>query len=309
MRKFTKYFIIAICSMITLSFSVDVQAEENDLVVYDYVNQTEYRTSSGLDTNMESGKIDSNLMDESIAESYIPDTLLQQNENILPNSLIDGSQMEEVDPKVFPNSTITYLRIGHDTTGDGKADTWFTGTGFIVGPDVMVTAGHCFWSEEYGWAKEVRTYLKYEHGKTTQYYYPSYWIYSNEYIENGNSEYDWCVVIMQQNVGAMTGWLGFGVSESLVGKDINVAGFAYTDDYSNLCQFQSAGQIISQKERTLNYNASTKRGQSGGPVFDSNGVAWGIHAYGGPSNSGCVIKSSLYELLTRKREEGIEKYN
>jgi len=54
-----------------------------------------------------------------------------------------------------------------------RTDYWCDGSGYIVGPDVMVTAGHCFWSKKYGWAKEVRTYLMYEQNLSREYYYPA----------------------------------------------------------------------------------------------------------------------------------------
>jgi len=72
---------------------------------------------------------------------------------------------------------------------------------------------------------------------------------------------------MQQNVGATTGWLGFGVSSSLVNKDIRVAGFTQWESM-NIHLFESYGQIKQQKERIIGYNASTTEAQAGGPVFD-----------------------------------------
>lgn len=307
------YFLSSVFSIIVLFITIDIQAKENDLVVYDYINRIEYQYSSGINNESENEMISADstnrTMTKNVAEGYIPSTLFQEG-NILPNELISTSQMNVVNPNVYPNTAITHLKIGFDTTGNGKADTWYIGSGYIVGPDVMVTAAHCFWSDEYGWAVEVRTYLKYEQDKISNYYYPASWICSTEYTENGNTEYDWCVVTLQQNVGAITGWLGFGVSadSSLIGKDIKVAGFTYSDS-GRIYQFQSLGKIRTQNERTISYDASTQGGQSGGPVFDDDGIAWGIHAYGGQLNSGCVINSYLFNLLDQKREEGIEKYN
>ena len=103
---------------------------------------------------------------------------------------------------------------------------------------------------------------------------------------------------MQQNVGATTGWLGFGVSSSLVNKDIRVAGFTQWESM-NIHLFESYGQIKQQKERIIGYNASTTEAQAGGPVFDEDG---------GALNSGCTINSYLFDLLSSKREEGINKY-
>ena len=97
------------------------------------------------------------------------------------------------------------------------------------------------------------------------------------------------------------------MSNDLLNKSIKVGGFTYGEN-GRIYQFQSPGQIRVQNDRIIKYNASTLDGQSGGPVFDSDGIAWGIHAYGGSLNSGCKINSYLYDLISQKREEGINKY-
>lgn len=307
MSKFAKHLIVGMLTMLFLSFTVTIYAEEHDLVMYDYVNKTEYQYSSQIDFDVTEKTKVAEKNSEKVALGYIPENLAKVDESVVMKSLMDGSQMKVVYPSAYPNSTITHLKIGYDTNGDGKANDWYIGSGFIVGPNVMLTAAHCFWSEEYGWAKEVKSYLKYEETTKQVYSYPESWICSTAYTQGGDSEYDWCVVTLQKNVGATTGWLGFGVSNDLLNKSIKVGGFTYGEN-GRIYQFQSPGKIQFQNDRIIKYNASTLDGQSGGPVFDSDGIAWGIHAYGGSLNSGCKINSYLYDLISQKREEGINKY-
>lgn len=111
---------------------------------------------------------------------------------------------------------------------------------------------------------------------------------------------------MQQNVGATTGWLGFGVSSSLVNKDIRVAGFTQWESM-NIHLFESYGQIKQQKnDNWLLTQAQLRLKREDRSCED--GIAWGIHTTGGALNSGCTINSYLFDLLSSKREEGINKY-
>ena len=49
MSKFAKHLIVGMLTMLFLSFTVTIYAEEHDLVMYDYVNKTEYQYSSQID--------------------------------------------------------------------------------------------------------------------------------------------------------------------------------------------------------------------------------------------------------------------
>lgn len=299
MNKFARYVIVGMLTIMFFSFTVTIYAEEYDLVMYDYVNKTEHTYSSQIDHDVTENTKVTGINSEKVALGYIPDNLAKVDEMIGTKALIEGSQMKAVYPAAYPNSTITHLKIGYDSDGNNQADTWYIGSGFIVGPDVMLTAAHCFWSKEYGWAKEVKCYLKYEETTQQVYSYPESWICPTEYTQGGDGEYDWCVVTLQQNVGETTGWLGFGVSDNLLNKSIKAGGFTYGEN-GRIYQFQN--------DRIIAYNASTLPGQSGGPVFDNDGIAWGIHAYGSSLNSGCKINSYLFDLISQKRDEGINKY-
>lgn len=52
MEKKIMYCVI-VCSIMFWCFAINVKAEENDLIMYDYVHQTEHKYSIGLDRKLQ----------------------------------------------------------------------------------------------------------------------------------------------------------------------------------------------------------------------------------------------------------------
>jgi V8-like Glu-specific endopeptidase len=125
---------------------------------------------------------------------------------IEPYSIIGSDDRIQVSPNSFPYSAVMYLALGQDTTGNGVANSWGHGTGFIEGPDLLVTAAHCIWSGTNGWVEEMRVHYK-QNGssKNSNYYYPLNWNIPTEYTSSLNYNYDWAVVTMQTNLGDSSG--------------------------------------------------------------------------------------------------------
>ena len=55
MEKKIMYCVI-VCSIMFWCFAINVKAEENDLIMYDYVHQTEHKYSIGLDRKLQKTK-------------------------------------------------------------------------------------------------------------------------------------------------------------------------------------------------------------------------------------------------------------
>lgn len=55
MEKKIMYCVI-VCSIMFWRFAINVKAEENDLIMYDYVHQTEHKYSIGLDRKLQKTK-------------------------------------------------------------------------------------------------------------------------------------------------------------------------------------------------------------------------------------------------------------
>ena len=109
-----------------------------------------------------------------------------------------------VDVRAYPYRAIAYIEADY-TCGCRS-----TGTGFLVGPSGLMTAGHVVHCTEhdadaesftfYFGYKSDRDYLvKYTKGTT-------YWYnYSHDIT---SEEYDWAFIKLQERVGDSTGWFG-----------------------------------------------------------------------------------------------------
>ena len=253
------------------------------------------------------------ISEETANAAFDPNALLSSdssNNSISTQSIIGDDDQKKVNPNVYPYCAVLALMLGQDTNGDGVVDSWGLGTGFLEGNDVMVTAGHCFWGgTTNGWVEECRIYVR-QNSSTygNIYYYPASWVCSTAYTSNRNINYDWCAVRLQDNLGAANGWFGKGVSSgSLKGTEVTISGYPAATSSKVGYQYTSSGTITSSTDYRVGYSIDTEGGNSGSPVYDSNGIVWAIHTHGG--NSGTRISSGLYQILQDMYLEGVEKWS
>ena len=285
--------------VMTSIFTMTVSANSGDfeIVTYDYINKSDEISMFQSTPSARSS--------EQVTPAYFP----EETTAMEPFSIIGTDDRVKVSPNSYPYSAVMYLALGQDTTGNGVANAWGVGTGFMEGPDLLVTAAHCMWSGTYGWVEEMRVHYK-QNGssKNNNYYYPSNWSVPTEYTNNLNYNFDWAVVTLQTNLGDSSGWFGKGTTAgSLAGKAITVAGYPGDRLYY---QYKASGTISSSDTYNCFYNADMKGGQSGGPVYDSSNVVWAINTYeGGSFNQGNRITSQLYNIMQQKYLEGIAKWH
>lgn len=301
-------FVLIVSTIFCFTLGIGAQAinetpisseEMVDIITYDYINHTEEITpASEYLVNNASMNSNSDIMNT--ASAYIPSNIPLASENLSPKSIIGSDNRSRVNPTQFPYSAVTYLYLGQDTTGNGVANSWGSGTGFMVGSKAMVTAGHCYWSGTYGWVEECRTYIK-QNSSTlgSTYYYPASWQVPSEYTSSLNYKYDWCVVKMQNALGSQTGYFGYGKGGSMLNNTYTISG--YPGDHNGY-QYKSTGTVSSETTYICKYNNDTKPGTSGAPIYDSNHTVWGINTYEASTfNQGNRITTQLYDLITAAR--------
>ena len=181
-------------------------------------------------------------------------------------------------PSVYPYSAIAYLEVRTRCGCTGKA------TGFMVGPDAMVTASHCIICSKHGQpADKITAYFGYISPKNYLYKYTkditAYWYGTNfsnsdgTYSYKGHLEWDYAYIKLKERVGDTVGW--FGLS-------------AKNDDALNLSAFELAGYrdgvlktgwgVASVENNYLiTYNNDTLPGNSGSPVFTDDYYVVAIH--------------------------------
>jgi V8-like Glu-specific endopeptidase len=185
------------------------------------------------------------------------------------------------------------------------------GTGWFVGPKLLVTAGHCVYiknsgvSGRDGWVKKIvampgRDGTTLPHGSATSSSFGTVVGWAN----NGDAEYDYGVITLAQPLGNSTGWFGFGNWSDLSNVGGNISG--YPGDKPAGTQWYAGRIIDSATSRKVFYDIDTAGGQSGAAVYRfHNGGRYGIaiHAYGGTTvNSGTRINKAVFKNLKAWKE-------
>jgi glutamyl endopeptidase len=205
-------------------------------------------------------------------------------------SIIGGDNRVRVtNTTAFPNSAIAYIV----STG-GQC------TGWIIGPRLVVTAGHCIYDRgNRRWNSNFQVSFG-RNGASTPYGVQGWataWT-DVSYINNGNMGLDWGLIQLNSNIGYSTGWFGYGwQTTSRNGTSVTVRG--YPGDHPQQLWTHS-GTVQKTEPNRLFYNVDTVGGQSGSPVYVSGNIGVAIHAYGVDQtglNSGTHITEGLFNLF------------
>ncbi|WP_327351284.1 trypsin-like serine peptidase [Streptomyces sp. NBC_01304] len=200
---------------------------------------------------------------------------------------------------VYPWRVHCYLLI------TARDNTLYQGTGWMIGPHTLATAGHVVYIKgsgvagRDGWVKSIqvmpgRNGGSLPYGSITCTSFRSVLGWTND----GDENYDYGAIITPSNTGSTTGWFGFGVysDSDLLKTTGNIAG--YPGDKPAGTLWYAARGIDSVAARKVYYDIDTAGGQSGSSVYRiDNGNRYGvaIHAYGGARvNSGTRFTTPVF---------------
>jgi glutamyl endopeptidase len=176
----------------------------------------------------------------------------------------------------FPHSAVVQI------TRNGAAHC----TGWLYGPDIVATAGHCVNAGAGGaWYTGLAVWPG-RNGASTPYgsCLPTTLYSVVGWTVNGDERYDYGAMKLNCTIGNSTGWFGyFWQAASLNGNPSRICG--YPGDKPNE-QWCSDDQIHVSETEQLFYHNDTIGGHSGSPVYlDLAGCgvcSMAIHAYGFP---------------------------
>lgn len=207
----------------------------------------------------------------------------------------------------YPWRAICALKI---TAKDGSK--WI-GTGWLIGPRTVITAGHCVYMHDRGgWAKSVEVIpamndasRPYGSGISANLRSVTGWTQSKK------RENDYGAIILPENYkpGNTTGYFGYGVKDDSYIKSaiLNLSG--YPGDKGGNQQWFMAMKAKSVSTRVITYEIDTMGGQSGAPVWVKVGNArtcLGIHTNGHSSgNSATRIVSAVFSNLQAWKNQGL----
>jgi glutamyl endopeptidase len=207
----------------------------------------------------------------------------------------------------FPWRAICSLRI---TAKNGSR--WI-GTGWLVAPRTVITAGHCvYMHDQGGWPKSIEVIpglndaaRPYGSFMGTSFRSVAGW------VNDKKREYDYGCIILPSNArpGDKTGVFGFAVKDNpyLLSAYLNLAG--YPGDKGGNQQWFMARKAKSVAPRVIYYEIDTMGGQSGSPVWVKVGnarYAVGIHTNGLVSgNSATRIVQPVFNNLQAWKNLGM----
>jgi glutamyl endopeptidase len=189
------------------------------------------------------------------------------------------------------------------TAADG---TKWIGTGWLVGPRVLVTAGHCVYLHNNGgWARQIevipaRLGAERPYGSVMAASFRSV----RGWTQNQNRQYDYGAVLLPESrrLGEELGWFGYAVrsDDALFNTWVNISG--YPGDKPAGTQWFHAKEVAQVEERVLTYTIDTAGGQSGAPVWikqaDGSRYGVGIHTNGHVTgNSATRISQPVFDNI------------
>ena len=265
---------------------------------------------SALGATEYEGSMGGEAADEALA-AVAPDALLgsyDASETAGMAEVIIGSddRVRVGNTGAYPWRAICGLKI---TAANGKR---FIGTGWMISPRTVITAGHCvFMHNEGGWARSVEVVPGLNDASRPYGSASSGALRSvTGWTQSRNREYDYGAIILPANarLGARTGWFGLAVRDDafLRAASLNLSG--YPGDKGGNQQWFMAQRAKSVSGRVITYNIDTMGGQSGSPVWIlQNGQRYGVgvHTNGASSgNSATRINTDVFNRMIAWKNEG-----
>ena len=174
----------------------------------------------------------------------------------------------------------------------------YIGTGWLVAPRLLLTAGHCvFMSDEGGWVTQIevipgRNAAERPYGSAVSREVRSV----TGWTQDNDSNYDYGVIMLpaDKRYGDQLGWFGYAnrPDDYLRNLTLNLSGYPGDGGPAGIdgTQWYHSRSVMGVLDKQLTYDIDTYGGQSGAPVweFASNGSRYGvaIHTFGDALNNG-----------------------
>jgi V8-like Glu-specific endopeptidase len=181
----------------------------------------------------------------------------------------------------------------------------FIGTGWLIGPRTVMTAGHCLYDSRRGggWAQSIEVIPGMLRGQAKPYgsQLSTDLRTIDKWVNGESEEYDYGAIILPNNqFGNTLGYFGFTNLSNEQLQDLLVNNSGYPGDKPFGTQWYNGGRITEIKQNKLHYMLDSKGGQSGSPIWrnqNNQRLAIGVHAYGGCPNSATRINREKFNQM------------
>jgi V8-like Glu-specific endopeptidase len=227
-----------------------------------------------------------------------------------PETVIGVDDRVMIDPVTAPPwACICALKI---VAQSGRV---YVGTGWLIGPRTVVTAGHCvFMHDDGGYPSfvEVTPGMSGDRGpwgtsRAKKFRTVAQW------TDERATAHDYGVIVLADDLGnKVDAWFTYAAPDDgqLRGTEANISGYPadkLRDNGGQFHQYFHARPIKSVDPNMLYYDIDTFGGQSGSPIWFNVGgrrVVVGIHTTGTPNgNSGTRIRADVFDNLHQWKNE------
>lgn len=207
-------------------------------------------------------------------------------------SIIDEDERWRVTATTaFPYNSIVYLERFDEFGFRGRC------TGMLIGPDVVLTAGHCLYSADRGWVTEI-VVVPGKDGAIEPFgaAWATSWFVSPGWVATGALEADWAIIALAPGDARAT-WFRLADLDTptLTGATLTPAVAGYAADRPTGTMWAGSQPAFAAVDDLLLYHqVDTTAGTSGAPVFVSNegsphyGEAIGMHTTGYGNYNGAL---------------------
>lgn len=300
---------------------------DSKVTIYEKFNELTYtKKDVGFDKNLEILNRDGC----ECIKGYWPSS----NDNTMPSNILGSDDRSYVytECKNYPCRTLglviaTYHQVFNNNTKK-YVDRIFGGTCFLVGPNIVATAGHCTFADvtdsayfddgrfnprfadsieiyfgvngldEYKQRSSYRWYVKAKVANIQKDFYEA----SNDYKRHN---YDWAAIELDRNIGYELGWNGR--IRNYYEKGHTIESYGYPGD-KPLTMWCSVGKMIGKNDFVYYTDLDSYGGQSGSPYFIVNSFneyyVCGIHTFGSDSYNGGTIFNDFITAYFNSYFEG-----
>lgn len=146
-------------------------------------------------------------------------------------------------------------------------------SGYLAGPRILLTAAHCVMNTDDGDATFANwiAYPGYYNGRSYN-GLSSGWskiYYSSNWTSTHSAAYDWCICILNSDIGNSVGWNGtqsYGVNSEMNNLSVRLFGYPYKIGYGER-QYCTNGKILNTYDYYFKSSAEPMGGFSGGPFI------------------------------------------